>query len=65
MDAQLVLHPSRDANKAATTLGERDLELETDQVQALAGRVAFTVEGDAVMGRLQMTADDVSALAGS
>ena len=65
MDAQLVLHPSRDATKAVATLGERDLELETDQVQALAGKVAFTVEGEAVTGRLQLTAEDVRALAGS
>lgn len=65
MDAQLVLHPSQDADAAADALQARELDLETDRVAALAKRVAFTVEGPAVLGRLQLTADDVSVLAGS
>jgi hypothetical protein len=65
MDAQLVLHPMHDADVAADALRDRELDLETDQVNALAKRVAFTVEGTAVAGRLQLTAEDVSALAGT
>jgi hypothetical protein len=65
MDAQLVLHPMHDADKASSALQARELDLETDRVQSLAKRVAFAVEGTAVTGRLQLTADDVSALAGT
>lgn len=64
LDAQVVLHPADDADKAASALQERELDLETDRIQALAKRVAFTVEGPAVLGRLQLGPDDVSALAG-
>lgn len=65
MDAQLVLHPMVDANKAADVLRTRELDLETDRVESIAKRVAFTVESTAVLGRLQLTPDDVAALGGS
>jgi hypothetical protein len=65
MDAQLVLHPMHDADQATESLAARELELESDRVQSLAKKVAFSVEGTAVMGRLQLSPDDVSALAGT
>jgi hypothetical protein len=64
IDAQMVLHPMHDAEAAADALRLRELDLETDTVDALAKRVAFTVEQTAVLGRLQMTPEDVAALGG-
>ncbi|HET6583200.1 MAG TPA: hypothetical protein VFG69_07130 [Nannocystaceae bacterium] len=62
IDVQIRLHPSGDAAVAANALTNRDVSLESDQIRALCGRVAFTVDGPYVDGRLQLTADDVAVL---
>lgn len=62
IDAQVRLHPSGDATVAANALTNRDVALESDAIKALCGRVAFTVDGPYVDGRLQLTADDVAVL---
>jgi len=62
LDVQVQLVPTGDLENAARALGERDLGLETDQVRAIAARVAYTVEGPTVLGRLQLTASDLASL---
>ncbi len=62
LDVEVQLVPLEDTSAAAKALGERDLSLETDAVAALAQKVAFTVEGAAVIGRLQATPPEVGTL---
>jgi hypothetical protein len=54
--------PVRDPADAAKALEERTAPLETDVIQGMVDRVAFTVEGEVVQGRLQLTPQDVEAL---
>src|SRR5690606_5967364 len=62
LDVQVQLVPVRDLEDAAQSLRERDLSLESDRVRTMAERVAFSVEGPVVLGRLQLTAGDLAAL---
>ncbi len=62
LDVEVRLAPSGDAAAAAATLGERDLAIETAAVRALCERVAFTVDGTFVEGRLQLMREDVATL---
>lgn len=62
IDVELKLHPSRDPSEAATALSARDTSLETHKVQEVAKRVAFSVEGPVVVGRLEASAADVAAM---
>jgi len=64
LDVQVQLVPVRDLEDAAQSLRERDLSLESDRVRTMAERVAFSVEGPVVLGRLQLTAGDLAALRG-
>ncbi len=63
LEVEVRLAPIEDPMAAAGTLGDRDLSLETDALAALAKKVAFTVEGPVVVGRLQMPATEVATLA--
>lgn len=62
LDVEVRMQPVDSAEQARTSLQSRDLLLETDQVQALAKRVAYTVEGNVVTGRLQATPQDVAVM---
>lgn len=62
IDVQVRLQPTGDAAVAATALGSRDVALESDAIRALCSKVAFTVDGPVVDGRLQLTPEDVAVL---
>jgi hypothetical protein len=62
LDGRAVLQPMRDPEEVREALEHREAPLETNVVQALVERVAYTVEDRVVTGRLQLTADDVRAL---
>jgi len=62
LDVQVRIAPDGDAAAAASTLEARDVALETDAVRALCKRVAFTVDGTFVEGRLQLTREDLTTL---
>jgi hypothetical protein len=62
LDAEIRLQTTGKPDVAAKELEERTAPLETDQVQALVDRVAFTVDGPTVAGRLQLTKDDLAHL---
>jgi hypothetical protein len=62
LDVQVRLAPDGDAPAALTALGERDVSLESAAVRLLSERVAFTLDGSFVEGRLQLTADDLAVL---
>jgi hypothetical protein len=62
MDGAVVIQPASEPASAIGQLGKRDLSFETDAVQSIARRVAFTVSGPMIEGRLQMTRDDVQNL---
>lgn len=63
IDAEVRLVPVEDVSAAAAALEGRDLSLETDALAAVAKKVAFTIEGPSVVGRLQATPADVATLA--
>ncbi len=63
LEVEVQLAPLEDPTRAAASLQERDLSLETDALAALAEKVAFSVEGPLVVGRLQATATDAATLA--
>lgn len=65
LDGQLLLQVSRDGPGAQKALEARKTPLETDAVQTLVDKVAFTADGPRVEGRLQIPAEDVIALRGS
>lgn len=62
LEVEVQLAPMEDANEAAASLRDRDLSLETDALAALAKKVAFSVEGPLVVGRLQANPDDARTL---
>lgn len=62
MDVELRLQPSGDPAEAVAVLEKRQAPLETEPVQKLVERVAFTVDAGAVAGRLQLTEGDVAVL---
>lgn len=62
LDVEVRMQPVDNADQARASLQNRELELETDQIQALAKRVAYTVEGNVVTGRLQATPQDVAVM---
>ena len=62
LEVELQLAPLEDPQQAAASLQDRDLSLETDALAALAKKVAFSVEGPVVIGRLQANPDDARAL---
>ena len=62
LDAMVAFQPARDVDQAAKALEARTVPLETDVVGALVDRVAFTVEGDVVQGRLQLNRSDLDIL---
>ena len=62
LEVEVQLAPMEDATRAAASLRDRDLSLETDALAALAKKVAFSVEGPIVVGRLQANPDDARTL---
>ncbi len=62
LEVEVQLAPMEDATAAAASLHDRDLSLETDALAALAKKVAFSVEGPIVVGRLQANPDDARTL---
>lgn len=62
LDVQVRLAPEGDAAAAAAALGERDVSLESAAIQTMCERVAFTVDGTFVEGRLQLTREDLATL---
>jgi hypothetical protein len=62
LDVEVRMQPSQDAHAAAETLEARKTPLETDQIQGLVDRVAYSVEADTVLGRLQLSPEDVAIL---
>lgn len=62
LDAEIRMQTTGDPAVAAKELEQRTAPLETDQVQALVDRIAFTVDGPTVAGKLQLTKDDVANL---
>jgi hypothetical protein len=65
LSVELRLQPSEDPDQAVATLENRKTPLESDQIQALVDRVAFTLDGPTVEGHLQLTSDDLSVLRGA
>jgi 8-oxo-dGTP pyrophosphatase MutT (NUDIX family) len=59
LDAEVRLQTTGDPELAARELEGRTLTGESDQLRALADRVAFAVDGPTVAGRLQLTRDDL------
>lgn len=64
MDVSVRLLPGGDASTAVDKLSKRETPLESDQIQALAKRVAFSLDGEAISGRLQLTPTDMAVLRG-
>ena len=62
IDAEARMQTTGDPSAAAKELEAVDASLETDQVKALVDRVAWTVDGPTVMGKLQMTKADLDHL---
>jgi hypothetical protein len=62
LDVSVRMQLSQDPHAAEQKLEARKTPLETDQIQALVDRVAYTVEEDTVVGRLQMSPEDVAIL---
>ena len=62
LDVEVRMQTNRDPHEAAQKLGGRQTPLETDRVQALVDRVAFSVDQDTVLGRLQLDPEDVATL---
>lgn len=62
MDVEIRMQTSGDLQAAAEQLEARKTPLETDQVQTLVERVAYSVDADTVLGRLQLGPDDVAIL---
>ncbi|MEZ4453559.1 MAG: hypothetical protein R3B09_29145 [Nannocystaceae bacterium] len=62
IDVDVLLQPMGDAVQAASELEARKAPLESDAVQALVDRIAFTAESAMVVGRLQLPAEDLGAL---
>lgn len=62
LDVQVRIAPDGDAAAAVTTLTDRDVTLESGAVRSLCERVAFTLDGTFVEGRLQLTGDDLAVL---
>lgn len=62
LDVEMRLLPDGEASVAAAALKARDVSLETPTIRALCERVAYSVDGTFVEGRLQLTDDDVDAL---
>lgn len=62
IDAEARMQTTGDVAAAAKELEAVDASLETDQVRALVDRVAWTVDGPTVMGKLQMTRADLDHL---
>jgi hypothetical protein len=65
LDVEVRMQTSRDPHEASEKLGQRKTPLETDQIQALVDRVAFSVDQDTVMGRLQLGPEDLAVLEAS
>lgn len=65
LDGQLMFQVSRDGAKAQKDLEARKTPLETDAVQDLVERVAFTSQGPRVEGRLQIPGEDLASLRGN
>jgi hypothetical protein len=64
LDVAVRLMTGGDASTAVDKLSKRETPLESDQVQALAKRVAFALDGTAITGRLQLTPTDMAVLGG-
>lgn len=62
LEVEVQLAPIEDPTQAVASLAERDLSLETDALAALSRKVAFSVEGPIVVGRLQASGDDLRTL---
>jgi len=62
LDGSVLLQPVRDAEHARDALEKREVPHETNVIKALVRRVAYTVDGSFVTGRLQLTADDVRGI---
>jgi hypothetical protein len=64
LDVAVRLLPGGDASQAVDKLSHRETPLESDQIQSLAHRVAFSLDGEAISGRLQLTETDMAVLRG-
>lgn len=62
LDVQVRLAPDGDAAAAVTALTDRDVTLESAAVRLMCERVAFTIDGTFVEGRLQVTGEDLAVL---
>lgn len=58
LDVGVLMQPLGDPVQAASELEERKAPLESDGIQDLVDRIAFTAEGALVLGRLQIPAED-------
>jgi hypothetical protein len=62
MDAAIRVFVEDGATEAMQALDKREAQSGIDRIDALAERVAYTLEGPLIEGRLQLTATDVTAL---
>jgi hypothetical protein len=62
MDAAVRVFVEDDAALAMQALEKHEAQSGVDRIDALAERVAYTLEGPLIEGRLQLTAGDVAAL---
>ena len=62
LEGRVLLQPERDSAAAVTALEAREPVGESDRIVELAKKVAYQLDGDFVVGLLQLPAEDVKAL---
>ncbi|MCA9720079.1 MAG: hypothetical protein KC468_35775 [Myxococcales bacterium] len=62
IDGVIALQPTGDPDAVVNALRAREGAFATDQLRALMDKVAFSIEGPIILGRLQIPAADRSAL---
>lgn len=64
IEGRVLLQPEREAAASMARLEAREPVGETDRIKALAGNVAYQLDGDFVLGVLRLPSADVKALGG-
>jgi hypothetical protein len=62
LDGRVLFQPASDAAGVTEALGKRRVPEENDQIQLLAGEVAYETDGELVIGRLQVPPTKIAAL---
>jgi hypothetical protein len=62
LDGRVMFEPESDVADVANALSQRTLPEETEQIRQLVSEVGYTVDGELVLGRLQVTPTKIAAL---